>query len=80
MVEESKEKVGDGQGDAAYHLSFEAHLHSGLGRRGDLAGRRRPLDEPLHRGKVALVDQFFDIAVRNIRTASIALVGVILLL
>src|SRR3954467_8802079 len=73
MIEDNKEEVGDGQGNAAYQLSFEVHLLSGLGRRGDLAGQRRPPGEPLRRREVALDDQLLDVAVRDVPTAPVPL-------
>src|SRR4051812_25906744 len=80
MVKDTKEEVGDREGDAVYHLCFEVHLLSGLGRRGDLASRRRPPNKPLRRREVSFGERLFDIIVGDIRAAPLSLMGVTLLL
>ncbi len=76
VVQDGQKEVGDGQRNAAYQLSLEVHLFSGLGRRDDLAGRRRPLDKPLRRREVTFDEQLLDVVVSDIRAIPLPLVGV----
>ena len=80
MVKDNKEEVGDRETDAAYHLRFEVHLLSGLGRRGDLAGRRHTPDKPLRHRELSFGEQIIEIAGGDIRVAPLSLVGVTFLL
>src|SRR3954465_15512847 len=79
VIQDGQEEVRDVQRNAAYQLCLEVHLLSGLGRRGHLAGRRRPPGEPLRRGEVTLSDHLLDVAAGDVQAAPVAFVRVWLL-